>query len=145
MFHLITTTYRKMNEAIEDSTGFSLSSIFRTFIGFLIYVVSAIVIYIITGTVFDDNAASDVTFALLIFGGVVWLVSHLLWDILDFAEKESDGFIMFKNIAFFALGVLCILMGIIMFINERNTELIFSNMVGSSCLVLAPLCIHFVY
>ena len=145
MFHLVAITYRKMNEAVEDKSGFSISSIFRTLIGFVLYFVASIIIYLIMTWVFDDNVASDVTGGILLFGGIVWLTSHILWDVMDFADKESDGFIFFKNIAFFVVGGLSVIMGTLMLISNFSLELTYGNMVGMFCMVAGPVCIHFAY
>lgn len=145
MFHLLTTTYRKMNEAVEDNTGFSPSSIFRTVVGLVIYFVCAMIVHLIIDGVFDNSIASDVSLGVLIFGGVAWLVSNILWDILDFAEKESNGFILFKNITFLAVGVLGVALGIFALIGKFSTEVSYGSMLGLFCMIAGHICIHFVY
>ena len=144
MFHLITTTYREMNEAIEDKTGFSVSSIFRTLIALLVYAVASIALFLITESTIVSNA-SEVGVGFMVFGGIVFVSSHILWDILDFAQKESNGFILFKNITFTVIGVLAFLMGIIMFISFSSFEATFENMFRLTSIVSAPICLHFAY
>lgn len=145
MFHLLSITYRKMNEAVEDGSGFSISSIFRTLIGFVIYIVAGIVVYLIITGAFNDNVASDTTFGLLFFGGIVWILCHIVWDVMDLADKESDRYIGVKNVLFLGTAVLCVLFGIIMFINGFKKEVNFGNMLGLFSTMAAPLCISFAY
>lgn len=92
MYHLVTTTYRKMNESVEDSTGFSISSIIRTIVGLGTFIAAIGIVYLVTEWIaaegrFSDNLVAGVFF----FGGIVWLLDHILWDIPDFADKESDA------------------------------------------------------
>ena len=148
MFHLLALTYRKMNEDIEDRYGFSISSIFRTLISFVAYFFACMIIYFIIGFISKDKnyASDDMMGPLMLFCGIVWLSCHILWDILDFAHKENDLFILIKNIVFVAIGVIAVIWGILVFIGSRanykpelfETTELFLWMTG-------PLCMHFAY
>ena len=141
-FHLLSNTYRDTNEAIEDKTGFSISSIFRTFFaGFLFYVIWLLAHNFIMENIFGINSSIQV----LIASAIVWLVSHILWDVLDFADKESDLFIFIKNIIFVLLTIATVGWGIWGFVNYFNRELTLNNMFILSSITLIPLFIHLVY
>ena len=146
MYHLITTTFRKMNDAVEDSTGFSIASIIRTIKAFLLYFVAGIILYFVTSLISGgDYSADDIVVGLLILGGIIWLSNHILWDVLDFAQRESDRFIKIKNISFITIAAICAAWGFIYFPGSIPEEKNFADLFGQFGMMVAPLGIHFFY
>lgn len=146
MHHLITITYTKMNEAIEDKTGFSLSSIGRTCQVCLTYFIALALVFAIAelcGLHKDDvwrEAMESIEVTILVFGGIIWLLDTILWDVLDFAQKESAGFIKFKNISFLIIAVLCAIWGLPNLILSEAKDVF--EYFG---IAIVPICIHFCY
>ena len=148
-FALLEITYQRTRIAIEDRFGFSISSIARTIIGFAAYSVGIIIIVLILILTIDIHRDSSTSTNLggyfWVFGGIVWLASHILWDILDFAEKESPIFILIKNIVFLSIGALSVPLSILLFIEHLSTEVEFSTMVITFGAMIAPLGMHMAY
>jgi hypothetical protein len=131
---------------VEDSTGFSMASIIRTAKGFVLYFVAGMILYFINGAIFDGSyRAEDAASGLLIFGGLIWLVDHILWDVLDFAHKESDTFIRIKNFVFLGIALLCAAWGFLMFASLMPKENKLADLVGQFGMMIAPLAIHMFY
>ncbi|MBQ8448181.1 MAG: hypothetical protein IJX27_04550 [Clostridia bacterium] len=144
--HLITITYTKMNEAIEDKTGFSLSSLGRTCQVLLAYFIAFILVFTIAelcGLHNDDawrEAMESIEVTILVFGGIIWILDTILWDVLDFAQKERAGFVKFKNISFLVIAVLCAIWGLpnLILCEAKDVFEYFG-------IAIVPICIHFCY
>lgn len=82
---------------LRKYTGFDLLSINR----FLVAIVMAAATFFIVA-LFFNSVIEDTTFILLtsLLTGVIILIAHFLWDVLDFEHKENRIGCIIKNIVF---------------------------------------------